>query len=67
MTSEDVRISKGCAKNPDDRTRALVTVEPGLEALLSLVHEVRRLGHTPPEGPAASYLASHGNGGEDNG
>jgi hypothetical protein len=67
MTSKDVRISKGCATNPDDRTRVLVTIEPGLDDLLSVVDEAERFGQRPPEGPVSSCIASYGHGGEDNG
>ncbi len=55
------------ATNPDDRTRVLVAIEPGLDDLLPVVDEAERFGQTPPEGPVASYLASYGKGGEASG
>jgi hypothetical protein len=67
MMREDIRIPKGCATNPDDRTRVLVTIEPGLDDVLPVVDEAGQLGHTPPEGLVASCLASNGNGGADSG
>ena len=41
--------------------------EPDLDDLLSVVDEAERLSRTPPELPAASCLASYGNGGETSG
>jgi hypothetical protein len=38
-----------------------------LDDLLSVVDEAERLSQTPPVGPVDLYLASYGNGGEDNG
>ena len=66
-TREEIPMLTGCVTNPDDRTRVLVTIEPGLDNLLSVVDEVERFGQTPPKGPVASCLASYGNGGEDGG
>ena len=65
MTREDIPMATGCTTNPDDRTRVLVTMEPGLDDLLSVVDEAERFGQTPSEGPVASCLASYGNGGEN--
>jgi hypothetical protein len=67
MMREDIPIPTGCVANSNDRTRILVTIEPGLDDLLSVVDEAEQPGQTPPEGPVALYLASYGNGGEDNG
>ena len=67
MMREDIPIPTGCVANSNDRTRILVTKEPDLDELLSVVDEAERFGQTPPEGPVALYLASYGNGGEDNG
>jgi hypothetical protein len=67
MMREAIPIPTECATNPDDRTRILVTIESGLDDLLSVVGAAERFGQTPPEGPVALYLASYGNGGEDNG
>lgn len=64
---EDIPIPTGCATNCDDRRRILMTIEPGLDELLSVVDEDEQSGQTPPEGPVALYLASYGNGGENNG
>jgi hypothetical protein len=65
MTREDIPMLTGCATNPDDRTRVLVTIEPGLDDLLSVVIEAAWFGQTPPAGPVAWCLASNENGGED--
>ncbi len=67
MMREGIPIPTGCATNSGDRTRILVTIEPGLDDLLSVVDEAERLSQTPPVGPVDLYLASYGNGGEDNG
>ena len=67
MMREDIPIHTGCVTNSEDRTRILVTIEPGLDDLLSVVDEAEQFGQTPLEGPIALYLASYGNGGEDNG
>jgi hypothetical protein len=60
-------IPTRCATNPDNRTRAVVTIEPDSDDLLSVVDEAERFGKTPPEASVASCLASYGNGGEDSG
>jgi hypothetical protein len=68
MMREDIPIPTGCVTNCDDRRRILMTIEPGLDELLSVVDEAaERFGQMPPEGPVASCLASYGNGGEHNG
>jgi hypothetical protein len=67
MIRVDIPIPTGCVTNSDDRTRILVTIEPSLDDLLSVVDEAEQAGQTPPEGPVAVYLASYGNGCEDNG
>jgi len=58
MMREDIPIPTGCVTNSEDRTRILVTIEPGLDDLLSVVDEDEQPGQTPPEGPVALYLAS---------
>jgi hypothetical protein len=67
MMREDIPIPTGCVTNSNDRTRLLVTIEPGLDDLLSVVDEAEQSGQTSPEGPVAPYLASCGNGGEEDG
>jgi hypothetical protein len=65
MRRED--IATGCAMNPYHRTRVPVTIEPGLDDRLLVVVEPERFGHTPPERPVASCLASYENGGKASG
>jgi hypothetical protein len=67
MMREDIPIPTGCVTNSNDRTRILVTIEPGLNDLHSVVDEAEQSGQTSTEGPVALYLASCGNGGEDDG
>lgn len=67
MTSEHIPIPTGCTTNRDDRTRVLVTIEPGLDDLLPVVDEAERFGQTPSEGPVASCLTFYWDGGEDSG
>jgi hypothetical protein len=67
MMREDIPIPTGCVTNSKDRTRILVFIEPGLDDLLSVVDEAEQSGQTSREELVALYLASCGNGGEDNG
>jgi hypothetical protein len=67
MMREDIPIPTGCVTNSKDRTRILVFIEPRSDDLLSVVDEAAQSSQTSPEGPVALYLASCGNGGEDNG
>jgi hypothetical protein len=42
MKREDIPMLTRCATNPDDRTRVLITIEPNLDDLLSVVDEAER-------------------------
>ena len=56
-TSARVCVGDGCAR----------LFDPNLDDLLSVVDGAERLFQTPPNLPAASCLASYGNGGESSG